>query len=543
MENASSTQLLETENLLKRLQIKENEQSIISELSHITASAILPEALSDFITKRITSLFGGKYYMIWLINEDGQALHPFLYSQDEELTSNLHTQSLIKTSFKLRDGIWDNLELTHAPTLIDLGELTKLKVVPAWIPLWYYQGIKEMLGMAFSIDHHLKGFFCIYGNRISALPSGNFDFLKAVTAQIAACIKLLQFNQTIAKQGEEIAHLRKKSVEHTHKIDDRTKGLTEIIGSGTEMKKVIRLISVVAPSDTTVLLTGETGTGKELIARAIHNTSLRKEQPLISVNCAALPANLIESELFGHEKGSFTDAIERRTGKFEQADGGTIFLDEIGELPLELQVRLLRVLQEKEVERIGGKRTFKVNVRVIAATNRDLQKEMETGRFRSDLYFRLNVFPIQLPPLHKRKEDIPELVSHFMERHANRTGKKLRIPVHVLRSLQAYSWPGNIRELENLIERSILNTEGDILTEVHLPINDIVQKAEKTQRFSIRTLAEMEKEYILEVVKYCNGKISGPHGAAVKLGIPSTTLISKMQKLGIRKEHFVDRRD
>jgi transcriptional regulator with GAF, ATPase, and Fis domain len=310
-----------------------------------------------------------------------------------------------------------------------------------------------------------------------------------------------------------------------------------MVGSGAEMQKIFRLVEQVAPSDSTVLLLGETGTGKELIARAIHDASSRKDQTMIKVNCAALPANLIESELFGHEKGSFTGAIERRIGKFELASNSTLFLDEIGELPLELQVKLLRALQEKEIERIGGRGSIKVNTRIIAATNRNLLTEVQEGRFRADLYYRLDVFPITLPPLRHRMEDIPVLTTHFISRYASSAGKKITTLSHkVLDDLMTYSWPGNVRELEHLVERSVLLTNGDTILKMTLPSS--VPHPLPTpiiDEFHIRPLEEVERDYILQAIKKCNGRVSGPHGAAIRLGLPSTTLISKMQKLGIKK--------
>jgi len=282
----------------------------------------------------------------------------------------------------LNDGIWDKLWKGNKPAVINLPERMIGKTVPEWVPLLYNQGLQQMLAVPLTNGQHAEGFFCLYGNRLSVPNDPGLSFLLTVARQIFTCIKLRQLNQVISAQQEEIARLS-----HSGPLPGAS-GMEKhpaIIGSGAAISDVLRLVSLVAPSDTTVLLTGETGTGKEVIARAIHAGSFRKEQPMVRVNCAALPANLIESELFGHEKGSFTGALERRMGKFELAEGGTIFIDEIGELPLELQTRLLRVLQEKEVERIGGKGSFKVDVRVIAATNRDLQKEMKMGRFRSDL--------------------------------------------------------------------------------------------------------------------------------------------------------------
>ncbi|MEO3404728.1 sigma 54-interacting response regulator [Mucilaginibacter sp. CAU 1740] len=310
-----------------------------------------------------------------------------------------------------------------------------------------------------------------------------------------------------------------------------------IIGESPLLKAVFNKINIVAPDETSVLIMGESGTGKERIAQTIHKLSPRKNKPLVTVNCAALPINLIESELFGHERGAFTGATEKRTGKFEQADGGTIFLDEIGELPLEAQVKLLRVLQEKEIERLGGNYTKKVNVRIIAATNRNLEKEVAEGRFRLDLYYRLNVFPIELPSLRQRKEDIPLLANYFLDRFIKKSNKDMKgISDDAMQTLMRYDWPGNIRELEHLIERSLLMTTGDIIETIEIPKVPSLSTGQANERYKVRTMEEMEREHILEILKLCKGKIYGDGGAAEMLNIPSTTLNSKIKKLGIRYE-------
>lgn len=311
-----------------------------------------------------------------------------------------------------------------------------------------------------------------------------------------------------------------------------------IIGNSAPMLRVFELIRQVAPLDTSVLILGETGTGKEGVANCIHKLSPRKAKPFVKVNCAALPANLIESELFGHEKGAFTGALEKRIGKFERADGGTIFLDEIGEMPADLQVKLLRVLQEKEIERIGGNGTIKVNVRIIAATNRNLEKEIAEGRFRLDLYYRLHVFPIMLSALRERKDDINHLVCHFIEQYATATGKQVsEIAPPALQQLTEYHWPGNVRELQNLIERSVLLARDNVIREVALPTTSKQEAAGPVDEKDIKTIVELEREHILTVLKKCNHKISGPGGAAELLNLPPSTLASKMKKLGIVKRH------
>ncbi len=314
----------------------------------------------------------------------------------------------------------------------------------------------------------------------------------------------------------------------------------EIVGESPELQQTLRLISRVAPTDSTVLILGETGTGKELVARAIHHNSPRRCKPMIKVNCATLPANLIESELFGHERGSFTGATERRIGKFELAHQSTLFLDEIGELPLELQVKLLRALQEREIERIGSRTTIKVDTRIVTATNRDLEKEVDEGRFRADLFYRLNIFPINLPSLRTRRDDIPALAMHFIQKLSKIIGKRVSsMSNYVLEQIMNYDWPGNIRELEHVIERSILLCDDDVLKQIYLPVrrqHSVVKRSEN--EVVIKTIEENERDHILNMLKYCNGRVSGYKGAAKCLGIPPSTLSSKLKRLGIQKGHF-----
>jgi PAS domain S-box-containing protein len=306
----------------------------------------------------------------------------------------------------------------------------------------------------------------------------------------------------------------------------------EIAGTSAAMQKVFRNIEKVAPTDATVLITGETGTGKELVARAIHSSSSRKESALISVNGAALPSGLIESEIFGHEKGAFTGATARKKGRFELADGGTIFLDEIGELPLETQAKLLRVLQEQEFERVGGVQTIKVNVRVLAATNRNLEERVKQGSFRADLFYRLNIFPIHLPALWERRDDIPILTHHFVSKFSRRLGKKIdQVSPATLATLKRYDWPGNVRELANVLERAVILCEGGVLQPDHLSIAN-QQVAAKNE---ILTLEAAERVHILEALKKTQGLVGGPNGAAKLLGLNRTTLLARMKKLGIEK--------
>ncbi|HEY2383097.1 MAG TPA: sigma 54-interacting transcriptional regulator [Terriglobia bacterium] len=314
----------------------------------------------------------------------------------------------------------------------------------------------------------------------------------------------------------------------------------EIVGSSQSLRKVLTAIDRVAPTDSTVLITGETGTGKELIAHAIHRRSLRAGRALVKVNCAALPAELIASELFGHEKGAFTGALQQRIGRFETAHGGTIFLDEIGELTPDMQIALLRVLQEKEFERVGGNRTIHTDVRVITATNRDLQREVNQGGFRADLYYRLNVFPIHSPSLKERADDIPILVDYFVSRFATRMGKRIRqVERRTLDAMQRYAWPGNIRELQNVIERGVILADGEIfrLEPGTLPEGAPGNPVSTTPAVETADMSDQQAQ-IETVLRETRGRISGPDGAAARLGIPASTLESRIKALKINKHQF-----
>jgi formate hydrogenlyase transcriptional activator len=337
---------------------------------------------------------------------------------------------------------------------------------------------------------------------------------------------------------EEIKELKERlQAENTYLQQEvaREYNFGDIIGQSNAISYVFYRIEQVAPQDTTVLLLGETGTGKGVVARAIHSRSARKARQMITVNCTAMPANLIESELFGRERGAFTGANARQMGRFELADGGTIFLDEIGEMPLELQSKLLRVVQDGEFERLGSPRTIKVKVRIIAASNRNLEEEIKSGRFREDLFYRLNVFPITIPPLRQRKEDIALLVHHFVAKFNKKTGKKIdSVSKETLNALQEYHWPGNVRELENVIERAVITSQGTALQVLDRFGTD--RKEEVQPGDDIKALAELEQDHILQVLRKTGWRIEGQTGAAVLLGINSSTLRARMRKYGIRRQ-------
>jgi formate hydrogenlyase transcriptional activator len=314
--------------------------------------------------------------------------------------------------------------------------------------------------------------------------------------------------------------------------DGKPRRFEQIIGKSPALESVLDQVEQVAPTDSTVLIQGETGTGKELIARAVHDSSSRFARPFVKLNCAAIPFDLLESELFGHERGAFTGAIAQKIGRFELADKGTLFLDEVGDIPPGLQPKLLRVLQEQEFERLGSTRTHRVDVRLVAATNRNLVDMVKRNEFRSDLYYRLNVFPLSLPPLRERREDIPALVTHFVELYARRMAKQIEhIPPDTMSALSSHQWPGNIRELQNFIERSVIVTSGNIL---HPPLTSL-KSAAAAESLGAVTLEEAERDHILKILEQTRWVVSGPNGAAARLGIKRSTLYFRMQKLGISR--------
>lgn len=513
---------LANEELLRR----EREQSFLLKFSHDIAAVRTKDDLKQAITNVLQKVLNIKLAMIRVIEDDDVTLCPYMYDESVFENDNSVFRVLASKNIDINEELSARVLNSEGPVIFNVEQEIQEDNKSPYIKFWKNVGKKNAFGAPLRVGNINVGTLWLLTDEI------NLTILKGICAQISIAIANIRANEKVLAYKRELERENDYLKEQIQTIYN----FSEIVGNGAQMQKVYRLVTNVAESGSTVLLLGETGTGKELIARAIHNASPRRSKLMVKVNCAALPAHLIESELFGHEKGAFTGAIDRRIGKFELANHSTLFLDEIGEMPLELQVKLLRVLQERELERIGGKVTIKVDVRVIAATNRNLEAEVQAGRFRSDLFYRLNVFPICLPSLRERHEDIEPLANFFVARFSKNTGKKVNgISPQVLQELKSYQWPGNVRELEHLIERSILLCEGHMLKEIHLPRHE---ENKQVQGFYNVTLEQIERTYIIDVLKRCSGKISGAGGAAEILEVPSTTLHSKMKKLGISKADY-----
>ena len=415
---------------------------------------------------------------------------------------------------------------TRKPAMCNEQEL---KTFPAEIAkLLLAEGVKSVCCIPLLSRDRVLGTLNVASRHDSAFTPGDLDLLTQVANQIAIAIdNALAFR--------EIAELKDKLSKEKLYLEGEIQNeynFEEIVGDGPALRRVLQQVEIVAPTDSTVLILGETGTGKELLARALHNRSSRRGRTFVKMNCAAIPSGLLESELFGHEKGAFTGAIATKVGRFELADGGTLFLDEVGDIPLELQSKLLRVLQEQEFERLGSTKTIRVNVRLIAATNRDLARMVAEKQFRSDLYYRFNVFPLTVPPLRERREDIPLLVRYFAQKFARRMNKRIEtIPGGVMTSLSRYHWPGNVRELENLIERAVILSRGADLRVPLAELKAVIKDAPQP----VATLEAAEREHILKALQAAKWVIGGPNGAAAKLGMKRTTLQSRMEKLRIAR--------
>ncbi|WP_298735015.1 sigma 54-interacting transcriptional regulator [uncultured Chitinophaga sp.] len=512
---------------------REKEQSLLLEFSHDVSRVHTKDDLKQAISRLLKKMWNTKLIMLRIIEDDGVTLSAYIYDENVFDHNRGLFHSLAAKTYDITERRSARVLNSDGPVIFNVAEETQVND-GSFAQLWKGMNLTNAVGAPLRAGNVDLGIIWLLTNEI------NLTILRGICAHISIAVSNIRANEKI------LAYKQKLEMENDY-LREQIKTIynfSEIVGSGATMQRAYHLMSQVADTNSTVLLLGETGTGKELIARAIHNASSRKNKLMVKVNCAALPAHLIESELFGHERGAFTGAVDKRIGKFELANHSTLFLDEIGEMPLELQVKLLRVLQERELERIGGKTTIKLDVRIIAATNRNLEAEVQAGRFRSDLYYRLNVFPINLPPLRERPEDIEQLAYSFLAKFSKNIGKRVTgISSGVLRELRSYHWPGNVRELEHLVERSILLCEGQTLTEIHLPGQTLQANngSSPEELHGNGTLEQMEKAHIIGVLKRCSGKISGAGGAAEILEIPGTTLHSKMKKLGISKADYFTR--
>ncbi|SDH41184.1 Transcriptional regulator containing GAF, AAA-type ATPase, and DNA-binding Fis domains [Dyadobacter soli] len=512
--------IMANEEILRR----QAEQQLMLKFSSDITGVKAKVELDYVISNVLQGLFRTRIAVLYLLAEDQVTLRPYLFDrqffQENEVAEHEEFYSLNINEEHVR-LVFESGQ----PVLLDIDENLEVKCLKLSIQR-EQRRLNTVYASALRLGDQKLGMVWMLGDHISG------PLLQGICAQISTAVSNVLSHEQILRLKKQLED------ENDYLKQQLNTNFQEIVGSGQAMQQVYRLISLVAESNATVLLLGETGTGKELIARAIHHASARKERLMIKVNCAALPASLIESELFGHERGAFTGAVERRIGKFELANDSTLFLDEVGEMPLETQAKLLRVLQEKEIERVGGKTTIKLNVRIIAATNRDLEAEVKAGRFRPDLYYRLNVFPIELPPLRDRREDIESLTGFFLSKFSKSIGKKtLKLSANALLQLQAYRWPGNVRELEHLIERSVILATEPMIRKFFLP----QAKGATTDVHAMQsdlTLEDVERLHIIQVLRRCGGKISGIGGAAEILGIPGNTLHSKIRKLGISKADY-----
>jgi formate hydrogenlyase transcriptional activator len=515
---------LDNDEINLRLQQREREQSQIFQICEILASLTTRKELNDSVNNIIKNTIGFHQMMVFI--EDKTQKGYSLYYHNDLLNYIKYKNDRYSNNSEIFMAAFNAPE----PIIFSKNELKKSFKIPLCISESFQSTIINTVSCAISSKYY-NG-VVVFGFGKETIPKrSDLYAIKIVSRQLGITLtNILALEKIIPISAESEAY----RVVPLNEIADQM----GIIGNSTSIAKVRSLISLVSTADTSVLIQGESGTGKELIARAVHNNSERSKKAFIKVNCAAIPENLIESELFGHEKGSFTGAVTQKTGKFEQAHLGTLFLDDVSEMPLEMQVKLLRALQEKEIQRIGSNKNTIVDIRIIAATNKDLQEEVQKGKFRGDLFYRLNVFPIDVPPLRERTDDIPILVNFFLKHYAAKNKKPLKtITAKVLNILKIYDWPGNVRELENIIERAILLSSEKVIKEIK--INSFKENSILSGMNFIKPWKEFEKEYILSVLKFCKGKVSGPNGAASLLEIPSTTLNSKIEKLGIKKRHYL----
>jgi formate hydrogenlyase transcriptional activator len=519
----------EAQSVQEQLKAERDRLSLMLEVNNAVVSVLDLHELLNVVSASLRRLVPHEYASISLYDAETQRLQ--IHALDFPVSKGL-----------LQEGLWVSVEgsptgralTTRQPVFIDRAQIEQFGSDIAQRIL--AEGLKSALCLPLISHGRPLGTLVVASQQEENFPEKDAKLLQHVANQIAIAVEnSLAFRQVVDRAN-------KLTEEKLYLQDEiRTEyNFEEIVGESPALKRILGQLQTVAPIDSTILILGETGTGKELIARAIHNLSARRERTLVKVNCAAIPTGLLESELFGHEKGAFTGAIAQRIGRFELAHRGTLFLDEVGDIPFELQPKLLRVLQEQEFERLGSPRTLRVDVRLVAATNADLAQRVADNQFRSDLYYRLNVFPVIIPPLRERREDIPVLVRYFAQKHARRMKKPIdTIPAKAMITLTEYHWPGNVRELENFIERAVILSRGP---ELQVPLAELKHKPGPTtvttnRGDGIATLEHAEREHIVRALGEAHWIVGGPTGAAARLGMKRTTLQSRMRKLGITRSN------
>ncbi|SPE44972.1 Sigma-54 dependent transcriptional regulator (Modular protein) (fragment) [Candidatus Sulfotelmatobacter sp. SbA7] len=502
----------------------EEQQSLVA-ISRELSSCLELDKLLPIILSSLRSIARYDRSILTLLDEDGKNVHP--YGDALEWESFVNHGSVVP----LEQAISARAIQTRNVTFLTAGDLHGMNEPLA--KAMYEGGVRSVCSVPLVAGNQIWGALNPSSVIENAFGPSDVEYLQQVANQIAVALQNAHAYREIAQLKDRITQ-EKRYLEYEIRSANRSE---DIVGASPALKRALDYAAIVADTDSTVLITGETGTGKELIARVIHNMSRRKDRNFIKLNCAAIPTGLLESELFGHEKGAFTGAISQKLGRLELADKGTLLLDEVGDIPLELQPKLLRVLQDQEFERLGGTKTIRVDVRLIASTNRDLVRAVEEKEFRSDLFYRLHVFPLHLPALRERREDIPLLIRHFVEKCAARLHKRIEvIPEEAVQAMTHWKWPGNIRELENFVERSVILSEGSRLSP---PLGELREEISRQPSNSEVTLRDKEREHIIEILRQTRGALSGPSGAAARLGLKRTTLQYKMQRLGISRTDYL----
>ena len=505
----------------------ENEKDLLLAFSNDLASVRTESGMKSVLKRFLKERFKLTEYIITLRNDDNQTYRYFLHDSRGKDPDDEGFRIITGPKMPIEGAMTGAVLRSPDPVIFEVSKVRTAGFSFPSASFWHRAGAIQIRGMRLRVAKDDIGIIWTQPHQI------NDALFMGISAQISIAISNVLLLEKINFYKRQLENENEYLQQQINSIYGDA-----LIGVSARMQTIFASISQVAKTNTTVLILGETGTGKELVARAVHQASNRRDRLMVKVNCSALPAEMIESELFGHEKGAFTNAFETKIGKFELANHSTLFLDEIGEMPVHLQTKILRALQEKEIERLGGTSVIRTDIRIVAATNRDLQKETEEGKFRSDLYYRLNVFPIEVPPLRERKEDIPLLARHFLNKHAkNAAGKVEEIGEKVIRRLMQYDWPGNVRELEHVIERSLIGAKNGLLKEVQLPAKSKRLALHSLASEYIQTAEEAERDHILFVLEKCRGRIFGAGGAAEILGLPPSTLNSRIKKLKIKSKH------